>query len=91
MTCRSVKALTTGLLLLTTSLAAAVPGNTPPGWSLTNPQSTEPSRVKDRPPPRVHPIQRTATPIMAGGPVVEREVMGYLPYWEMDYDFPRWD
>ncbi len=25
------------------------------------------------------------------GPVVDREVYGYLPYWEMDYDFPHWE
>lgn len=25
------------------------------------------------------------------GPIVSRDVMGYLPYWEMDYSFPRWE
>ena len=48
-------------------------------------------QIRDRPPVRVQPIRRAATPMMAAGPIVEREVMGYLPYWEMDYDFPRWD
>ena len=27
----------------------------------------------------------------APGPIVEREVLGYLPYWEMGYDFPHWE
>ncbi len=30
-------------------------------------------------------------PLSAPGPALDREVLGYLPYWEMGYDFPHWE
>ena len=38
--------------------------------------------------PQRLPIMR---PLMGAGPIVNRVVLGYLPYWEMDYEVPRWD
>ena len=29
--------------------------------------------------------------VTSPGPIVDREVIGYLPYWEMDYEFKHWE
>jgi spore germination protein YaaH len=44
--------------------------------------------IRQRPlfPAEAAPVEAASAP----GPVVNREVIGYLPYWEMDYEIKHW-
>ena len=63
---------------------------TEPAWSLGHKHLVDPAKrgIQQRTlfPKEALPVQKMEGP----GPVVDREVIGYLPYWEMDYQFKHW-
>lgn len=79
-------------LLFVPSAAALDPADHSPSRVGVSRGHAELSRERPRKgPARLRAAHRTPSSMEAGGPVVEREVMGYLPYWEIPYEVPRWD
>ena len=81
-------------LALGALLAFAYPAQASPPLGLDGPEHARRVGHRDLIDPEVRgtpqrmPVMR---PLMGAGPIVNRVVLGYLPYWEMDYEVPRWD